>query len=287
MIPPASHYEIPGLAPHSYWPHASRGHTGQSSAENLSSGRTTFVSSGSSEIALLYSNRRSERVLASALWGNASAAKQTGTAATSDLGLLLSLLVSGLPQPVPANDFVRCIEAAEFALHPFLNTDFAEGSAPEQTSVAVRPATAQTSPFFDGLALAAIWNEFLRSNFERVAALPTPLDGYEKYARSDWDGFGAEPITRETLNAARSILNNLPPPFTDPHVAPGADGAIGLYWSDDVRAQFSSLCIDVGPGAKWRAYWRIADGTFGRVPSQRLVARNTQEIIALLNKLRG
>ena len=37
-----------------------------------------------------------------------------------------------------------------------------------------------------------------------------PLQGYEAYDTPDWDGYGAEPITPQTLSAARAFLRILP-----------------------------------------------------------------------------
>jgi hypothetical protein len=96
-----------------------------------------------------------------------------------------------------------------------------------------------------------------------------PLDGYEQYNRPNWDGFDAEPITSETLRYARQIVEILPDVFGDPHIAPGADGSIGFYWSAD-QGPFRSLCIDVGPGDKWRAYWQLRNGSFNNLPSRKL-----------------
>jgi hypothetical protein len=95
-----------------------------------------------------------------------------------------------------------------------------------------------------------------------TSAAVDPLEGYDQYDRPNWDGFDAEPITPETLRHARALHASLPVMFSDPHIAPGADGTIGFYWSDNGAVR--SLCIDVGPGAMWRAYWRLRDGRFDR-----------------------
>jgi hypothetical protein len=95
-----------------------------------------------------------------------------------------------------------------------------------------------------------------------------PLDGYEQYNGPNWDGFDAEPITPETLRYARQIMEMLPHSFGGPHIAPGADGSIGFYWSADL-GPFRSLCIDVGPGDKWRAYWQLRKGSFNNLPSRK------------------
>jgi hypothetical protein len=70
---------------------------------------------------------------------------------------------------------------------------------------------------------------------ERVNQL---LAEYESYDCEGWDGLGSEPITTDTLAAARKLLlavasGNMP------YVAPGADGSIGMEWLD--------IILDVGP----------------------------------------
>lgn len=107
-----------------------------------------------------------------------------------------------------------------------------------------------------------------------------PFEGYEKYNQPNWDGFGAEPVTASTLDCARQIFDSLPDELTDPHIAPGADGSIGLYWSWD-EGPFRSLCIDVGPGDRWRAYWQQRDKQFGNLPS-RSCDQSTATVIAKL-----
>jgi hypothetical protein len=111
-----------------------------------------------------------------------------------------------------------------------------------------------------------------------------PLEGYDQYSSPNWDGFDAEPITPETLNCARKILRELPNTFGEAHIAPGADGSIGFYWSAD-KGSFKSLCIDVGPGQKWRAYWQLRDGRFDRLPSQRFDDTTGADLAGLFHKL--
>jgi hypothetical protein len=96
-----------------------------------------------------------------------------------------------------------------------------------------------------------------------------PIAGYDVYARSNWDGHEAEPITLATVGYARKLLVLTPDIFGAPDIAPGADGSIGFYWSAD-QGPFRSLCIDIGPGKKWRAYWRLRDGTFNKVMSRQI-----------------
>ena len=111
MIPAVPLYEIPGFPPFSHsWPDASTGDIGKAQSASPRAW-TTFASSGSTEIvSLLHSNRRSERVLASA-FVNERPATQSETATTDDFDLSLSLLFSGSAKPpLLFHDFIRHIE---------------------------------------------------------------------------------------------------------------------------------------------------------------------------------
>lgn len=70
---------------------------------------------------------------------------------------------------------------------------------------------------------------------------PGPLQGYADYNTADWDGYGAEPITSQTLATARTVAAML---ARAPDIAPGADGTIGFEWREDQMLMY----IDVGPG---------------------------------------
>ncbi len=56
------------------------------------------------------------------------------------------------------------------------------------------------------------------------------LRGYEQYSASNWDGDGAEAITKETLDYAHLLMMGLPDNFGPPEVSPGLDGSIALEW---------------------------------------------------------
>lgn len=78
------------------------------------------------------------------------------------------------------------------------------------------------------------------------------LFGYEDYNVSNWDAYGADPITPETLAFAQKLAALLE---QKPDDAPGGDGSICWEWrsGDDI------LCLDVqGPG-DFRVYGRIGE----------------------------
>jgi hypothetical protein len=112
--------------------------------------------------------------------------------------------------------------------------------------------------------------------------LDDPFAGYDKYSMPNWDGYDADPITEETINAARYFLKLLPKQFAKPAIAPGGDGGIGFEWLTNT-GPFRKLYIDIGPGRTWRAYWRLADGTTGTIPTQK-IDRATQFQVADLFK---
>lgn len=113
-----------------------------------------------------------------------------------------------------------------------------------------------------------------------------PLQGYEAYDTPDWDGYGAEPITPQTLSAARAFLRILPEgPLSDlVECSPGADGSVGLEWlmSD---GPLRKLFIDIGPGRTWKAYWRLASGETGTVPRKTFALTTQKELTDLFARL--
>jgi hypothetical protein len=111
-----------------------------------------------------------------------------------------------------------------------------------------------------------------------------PFEGYESYAAENWDGFGAAPVASETLACARHVFGSLPVGAGDAHIAPGADGSVGLYWSFDA-GPLRSLCIDVGPGLVWRAYWQRRDGRFGHTSCQPCNDQTSEAIAELFKEL--
>ena len=103
----------------------------------------------------------------------------------------------------------------------------------------------------------------------KPAAANDPLARFEKYSVANWDGYGAEAITKETLDAAREFLILLPKDFGDPEIAPGSDGIIALEWLPET-GPFRKLFIDIGPGPLWSAYYRRADGEKRTLPHRRI-----------------
>jgi hypothetical protein len=93
---------------------------------------------------------------------------------------------------------------------------------------------------------------------------PDPLAGFSAYNQANWDGFDAEPITKQTVAAARRLIGNLPHTYGAADIAPGADGTIGFEWHPE-PGPLKKLYIDVGPGAVWRAYWQRKNGESGHV----------------------
>jgi hypothetical protein len=120
----------------------------------------------------------------------------------------------------------------------------------------------------------------------RWASRPTfdPFDGYAVYERADWDGYGAEPISKETVRAARKILTLLPKHFPNPDIAPGADGGVGFEWVFQ-NSSIRKIFIDVGPGKTWSAYWRLSSGEKGNVPRMSIDDTTPYKIDGMFSRL--
>lgn len=73
----------------------------------------------------------------------------------------------------------------------------------------------------------------------------TRLSEYTAYSQPDWDGFGADPISSETLMLARRFLNVVPRWWPMPDIAPGADGTIGFEWRYGRSGHM--IFVDIGP----------------------------------------
>jgi hypothetical protein len=86
------------------------------------------------------------------------------------------------------------------------------------------------------------------SRYSSTAPVPDEFSGYELYKVPDWDGYGAEPITSETVQAARSFKLLLPMDAPQPDIAPGGDGTIGFEWRSGSPGMRSLILVDIGPG---------------------------------------
>jgi hypothetical protein len=76
---------------------------------------------------------------------------------------------------------------------------------------------------------------------------------YDDYDFPDWDGYGAIPISKETVNAARRLFRLLPRAASDPDIAAAGDGTIGFEWRSDVTPDRTIIFIEVGPGEMVKA----------------------------------
>lgn len=115
-------------------------------------------------------------------------------------------------------------------------------------------------------------------------AVPDLLEGYEEYAEPNWDCYGSEPISSETVEAARQLLAVLPNTLGEPHIAPGPDGTIGLEWVFRDRP-LRKLYIDVGPGCVWSGYWRRTSGEKRAILPKPIDARTEAELGKLFAEL--
>jgi hypothetical protein len=85
-------------------------------------------------------------------------------------------------------------------------------------------------------------------NYIDPALIVDEFSEYVDYAVPDWDGYGANPITTETVAAARALkrlfISEVPPA----DIAPGADGTIGFEWRSGSATARTRIIFEVGPG---------------------------------------
>lgn len=75
--------------------------------------------------------------------------------------------------------------------------------------------------------------------YQRAADTIAALDDvYQECCESNWDGYGAQPITEEVYQEAFKLLTLLPSNFPMPEVVPEPTGGIGLQWSGGKRLVF-------------------------------------------------
>ena len=118
----------------------------------------------------------------------------------------------------------------------------------------------------------------------KIVAVHDPLAGYDRYAEADWDCYGAEPISPETVGVARRLLEMLPDTLGKPHIAPGSDGTIGFEWVL-TDGPLRKLYIDVGRGEVWGGYWRAASGERRTMPPKSVDATTGAELANLFEDL--
>ena len=111
-----------------------------------------------------------------------------------------------------------------------------------------------------------------------------PLRVMKAFEIANWDGYDAHAVTKETVQAARRLLGLIPRDFPDPDIAPGSDGGIGFEWVLE-NSSIRKLFIDVGPGATWSAYWRLASGARGNSPRQPIDPETHEKVAAIFHQL--
>ena len=110
------------------------------------------------------------------------------------------------------------------------------------------------------------------------------FSGYIRYARPNWDGDGADPITADTIDAARALLRAMPLNLGEPDMAPGTDGTVGLEWSFSDRP-LKKLFIDIGPGNVWQGYWRRTSGEHKTLPVSKIGSDTAHQLAELFKIL--
>ena len=78
---------------------------------------------------------------------------------------------------------------------------------------------------------------------------PDKFTDYESYNVPGWDGYDADPITIEKVQAARYFARQLPRHLLPADIAPGAEGTIGFEWQIGGSGDKSeTVFVEVGPG---------------------------------------
>jgi len=90
------------------------------------------------------------------------------------------------------------------------------------------------------------------SNY-RISSPPDRFTEFETYHTPNWDGDDAEPITSDTLAAARRFNQRLPRELPPADIAPGADGTIGFEWREGPPETREFVIVEIGPGDRVKA----------------------------------
>jgi hypothetical protein len=109
---------------------------------------------------------------------------------------------------------------------------------------------------------------------------------FSRYSKPNWDGYGAEPIAKETINSAKRFLRMLTTEFAEPEMAPGSDGIIAMEWLFEGDHPLRKIFIDIGPGNIWSAYYRRKDGRKRTIPQQPITEGTKAELLSFFEELR-
>lgn len=78
----------------------------------------------------------------------------------------------------------------------------------------------------------------------------------EECAQPGWDGYGAQPVSRQSVIAAGKLLNSLPYRFPLPTIGIQPDGLITMEWYHTPRRTLS-VCV----GSDGRLHYACLNGT--------------------------
>jgi hypothetical protein len=114
--------------------------------------------------------------------------------------------------------------------------------------------------------------------YEPSLPLPDEFTEFEAYNHTNWDGYGADPISSETCKAARAFRRLLPRQISLPDIAPGADGTIGFEWREGPPSSRKFTLVDIGPGDLISARIIYADNRIERL-SPSSIGRSATDLI--------
>jgi hypothetical protein len=90
----------------------------------------------------------------------------------------------------------------------------------------------------DAREISRYWSATLDEALDDLAGLK------QECAEPGWDGYGAEPISAETLEQVVAFLRALPEDVPVPDLVPEPDGEVSIEWHNGPRRVFS---VSVGP----------------------------------------
>jgi hypothetical protein len=81
---------------------------------------------------------------------------------------------------------------------------------------------------------------------KKMEAVDTVIDTFRRNRESDWDGYGALPISEAACAEAILFLKKLPSTIPPPDVIPNPDGDVSLEWYIDQRQLFVATFSGTG-----------------------------------------
>lgn len=92
-----------------------------------------------------------------------------------------------------------------------------------------------------------------KPSYSIIFPVESRLQMLESCLEPNWDGEGAPPISRGTLQNAQCFLKQLPRGTPKVDVAPGIDGSIGMLW----ETTDTYIYVDIKPEGRVHYYYQL------------------------------